>query len=238
MDSSGSIVVDDPNNWGLLKDFMVRFVRHLTVGQTTNHFATVRFSTSASLIFDLGRYFNERDVINSILSIRNDFGETNTAAGLRMLREQVFGRNGDRPNFPNIAIVLTDGVSTSQGTAAEAQRLKDTGALVIAVGITNNVNVAELNAIASGPDFIIRSGSFIELEQQLEAIIERACRLIEEPLVIPPGTLCIQFHFSLKDHLPWTATAEKIQCAICLFSCVFFLFVLFSRAKHCMWGKL
>ncbi|WAR30023.1 MATN1-like protein [Mya arenaria] len=61
--------------------------------------------------------------------------------------------NGDRPGIPNIAIVVTDGRSTNRpNTLAEAQKLRNSGVQVFAVGVGGGVDTSELNAIASDPD--------------------------------------------------------------------------------------
>ncbi|WAR12942.1 CO6A6-like protein, partial [Mya arenaria] len=66
--------------------------------------------------------------------------------------------NGDRPGIPNIAIVVTDGRSTNRpNTLAEAQKLRNSGVQVFAVGVGGGVDTSELNAIASDPDSSHRS---------------------------------------------------------------------------------
>ena len=45
----------------------------------------------------------------AIGQITFDGGKTNIADGLRVLRTQLFNHNGDRPEAPNIALVITDG---------------------------------------------------------------------------------------------------------------------------------
>ena len=69
--------------------------------------------------------------------------------------------------------------------------MKDTGALVIAVGITNEVNTTELRGIASADEYVITARSFLELEAKLEEIIDSACSLIVDPpdRIGPPGML-------------------------------------------------
>jgi len=53
-------------------------------------------------------------------------GGTNTADGIKYLREQVFSTSaGARPNVPRIAIVITDGRSSNPtATAAEADKAR------------------------------------------------------------------------------------------------------------------
>ena len=70
-----------------------------------------------------------------------------------MARTQLFvGSNGDRPNVPNVAVVITDGMSTwnSDKTLPEATLLQK-NATVFVIGVTNLVNVSEIMNISSSP---------------------------------------------------------------------------------------
>lgn len=61
-------------------------------------------------------------------------------------------RNGDRDDAPNIAMVITDGVSNinSRRTVPEAEESRDIGIHVYAIGI-GLTDTRELYAIASEP---------------------------------------------------------------------------------------
>ena len=70
-----------------------------------------------------------------------------------MHQEQFTEQNGDRPNVPNVAVVLTDGVSTydKELTIPEANAAKKKGIKVFVVGISNRIDVVELRAMSSDP---------------------------------------------------------------------------------------
>ena len=62
--------------------------------------------------FPLNRYNSKSSMFPAIRSIPYVYGSTNTADGLRVLRSEVFNQaNGDRPEVPNVAIIITDGIS-------------------------------------------------------------------------------------------------------------------------------
>ena len=62
-------------------------------------------------------------------------------------------QRGDRPDVPNIAIVVTDGISNinAQRTIPEAQSAKDSGVHIFAIGVGLSGNTFELDAMASEP---------------------------------------------------------------------------------------
>ena len=71
----------------------------------------------------------------------------------RFVRENCFtAAAGARPNITRIVIVLTDGLSyDTDVTAYEARKARAAGLHLFAVGIGNQVDVNELNDIASKP---------------------------------------------------------------------------------------
>ena len=178
LDSSGSIVNDDVVNWGLMKDFMVRFANHLRPGRLENHYGLVQFSTSATVRWGLDRYYDEIPLADAFLALRNDYGETNMAAAFIQARQNVFGRGGDRPSVPNIAVIITDGRSQPDPTRTvpEATNLKQSGVKVIAVGIGSQVDRNELDNIATNPsEDVIVARDFADLQDQLGNLLDVAC---------------------------------------------------------------
>jgi len=62
--------------------------------------------------------------------------------GLRMARTLIFNAaNGDRPDVPNVIIVVTNSHSVSETAVLhEVLLIKDLGITIIAVGITDSVS--------------------------------------------------------------------------------------------------
>ena len=80
---------------------------------------------------------------------------TRCAGGIRVTRQDIFNiNNGDRPSAPNVAFVLTDGASTRDRelTIPEADKARAAGITIFAIGITNQINITELQGIANDPD--------------------------------------------------------------------------------------
>ena len=70
-----------------------------------------------------------------------------------MHREQFTAPRGDRPNVPNIAIVITDGHSNvySNRTIPEAEAARASGVFIYSIGVTNNINEEEVKGMSSMP---------------------------------------------------------------------------------------
>ena len=95
-----------------------------------------------------------------------------------MLRDSFFTRqNGDRDNIPNVAIVITDGKSNIRDseTLGVANKTKEAGIRIIAVGVTDAIDVRELRGIASVPSQVITVADFDRLLGQLNQVINQIC---------------------------------------------------------------
>jgi len=112
------------------------------------------FSTMVSTVIPLNMYNNNADLRAAIGKTPYIPGMTNTGQALQYARTDMMSpTQGRRLEARAVLVLLTDGRSLRPAdTAAQAQALKNTGALVIAVGIGRDVDASELNAIASGPD--------------------------------------------------------------------------------------
>lgn len=85
---------------------------------------------------------------------------------------------GDRPNVPNVAIVVTDGQSNNPNlTIAEAQKARAAGITVLAIGVGSGVSRKELNAIATDPDstHVFMADNFDALKSLKALLSTKAC---------------------------------------------------------------
>ena len=76
--------------------------------------------------------------MNAIDAIENRFGSTNTADAIELMRTELYtADNGDRYGVPNVAIIVTDGVSNinSRLTIPEARQARAEGIHIYTVGI-------------------------------------------------------------------------------------------------------
>jgi hypothetical protein len=95
------------------------------------------------------------------------------------MRTQIFtSQNGDRDDVPNIAIILTDGVSNvnSRETIPEAERVRSEGIHIYAIGIGLS-DTREVDAIATPPkeDNSFNVQDFDELGVLSERVFQAFC---------------------------------------------------------------
>ena len=165
-------------------DFVVNIVRRLNIGQDAIRVGAVSYSNISRVDFTLNQYFTKNEVISAIRNIQYMDAWTNTAAGINDMRTKVFSRPGDRPNVPNVCVLITDGVSNIDrtNTVPNANLAKTDGILMLAVGITSQAYEPELKKISSTgvkdetywlpPDFRVTNDI-------IESIVRRTCDNIE-----------------------------------------------------------
>ena len=185
LDTSGSIrdknINNITDNFQLLKDFVINMLDRIDVGPDTNRVASIEFSNFANIDFYLDAFQTRADIQQKINTTNYQGGETNTAAALRRMREEVFvaGR-GDRPEVANVGIMITDGESNKNetDTIPQAALVHEASITMFVVGVTNAINEVELREIASDPDdsFFFNSTSLSFLDTLLTNLVDHLCR--------------------------------------------------------------
>lgn len=140
-------------NFLAMKDFIKDFLLNANIDDGNVRVGIVTFSTKDYLQFHLNQHTDKYRLFEAIDKIPYLFGGTNTADALNTMRTQMFTQtNGDRPDVPNVAIVITDGVSNinSYRTIPEAYAAKSQGIHIYAIGV-GLAKTAELEAIATKP---------------------------------------------------------------------------------------
>ena len=85
---------------------------------------------------------------------------------------------GDRPNVPNVAIIVTDGQSGNPPlTASEAKKARDAGITILAIGVGSGARTSELNAMATDPDstHVYKADNFDALTSLQALLSTKAC---------------------------------------------------------------
>ncbi len=193
IDSSGSIRDNNPrdgsfDNWQLQQDFLSKLVDVFTISPDSTRVGAVVFSEQVRLVFSLDTYTDAQSVKQAINAIPYLGHTTNTPEGLKVTREQCFNTaNGDRPNVQNLAIFISDGVpfptNRKDPAIREAEALKNTGASVVAIGVTNIIDRDLLRTISSPPQIegqnYFLATDFTALGTIRRAVGEGTCVVVE-----------------------------------------------------------
>ncbi len=180
IDASGSINERNEGNWDLLLNFVIRIVSdpRFPIGRGRNQFqfGVVVYSTNGRVEFNLGAHSTLSSLVAAIQAINYDRDRTNIAHGLELARENIFGRSDDRPLIPNILILITDGIPNERegDTINQADLTKAAGIFIISVGITEEINEAELISISSN-DVVLTVSDFAALDNLLDSLAESTC---------------------------------------------------------------
>ena len=193
IDSSGSIRDNNPadrsyDNYELQLQFLTSLVRAFTIGSDATKVGAILFSEQVILQFTLDTY-NTADAINAAILATPYLGQTtNTPEALLQTRTQCFTvANGDRTNVDNLAIVVTDGVpfpdNRRQPALEEARALRDSGAKIISIGITDNIDIEFLREMSSPPQIegqnFFTASNFDVLTQIQNTVVEGTCETLE-----------------------------------------------------------
>lgn len=77
-------------------------VENFNIGPDATQVGVATFSQSARAQFYLDEFRDKRKLQNAISAIGYEYGNTNTAAGLKLVRAGMFsGRRGDRLGIPD-----------------------------------------------------------------------------------------------------------------------------------------
>ncbi|XP_022080169.1 uncharacterized protein LOC110973572 [Acanthaster planci] len=153
MDSSGSVT---SSNFELMKNFVLEVVDFFDIGPDRTRVSVIRYASDASIQFSLNKYTDKTLLKQAIQRIEYSGGGTQTVTALNLMESQSFLEgNGARPanqGLPRVAVVITDGQSQGpQAVAIPADRAREKGITLFAIGVTSSVNDDELNAIANKP---------------------------------------------------------------------------------------
>jgi collagen type VI alpha len=151
LDASDSIGY---SNFNTLKEFIVKLVEQFDVEGGKIRVGLVTFSSTIDLQFNLNK-FNDR--LSMFAAIRNTTypsrAASDTAGGLNYVRTNMFtAASGDRADFNNIIVIITDGASSNQNkTLEEASLTKNAKIRIVSLGVGNWLNAYEFQNMVSYP---------------------------------------------------------------------------------------
>ena len=176
IDTSGSI---GSSRFQLIREFTANITIELIRNNPESLFGVILFDSNALIQFSLQTYTNLSSLLSAINNLPYSGGVTDTAEALTLLLSTAQnGSLGLRNDSTKVAIVITDGQSTSRtATLSAAAALHVSNIFeVYALGV-DGADLTELEGIASSPDFVFFTNSFngTGLQQLQDRILSQLC---------------------------------------------------------------
>ena len=164
LDSSGSI---GEENYDIVRKFVAESVRNISdIGPEGEQVGMIIFGNQPEIVFNLSTFSNQEDLQNAIDDVPYLDENTNTGDALRLMADVGFSEEaGARREFigSQVAIVITDGRSNRGEPVKNASEYVENvrpPILVLAIGVTDNVNVEELVQIANPDSLVVNIDEF------------------------------------------------------------------------------
>lgn len=177
IDSSGSISSKDFNKE---VQFVQSVVKVFDIANEKTRVGIISFSHTTKMVLALDNSLTKSKLMSKIRNVEHIGGGTNTAEALRMVRQDGFRKDSERPGVAKIAIVLTDGLSINEDlTKREAKLTQLAGIKVFAIGIGHGIDLLEIKNIASNPDddYVFQVDDFNSLETIKDVLAIKTCKV-------------------------------------------------------------
>ncbi|KAK6961160.1 collagen alpha-3(VI) chain-like isoform X4, partial [Biomphalaria glabrata] len=176
IDSSTSVT---ESNFDKILSFVKDFLSKTDIDSGNVRVGLITYNNEVSQEFYLNSAFTKREILELVDDVKYNFGSTNTAEALEIMRNVMFSpEKGDRADVPNFAIVLTDGVSTvnAERTVPNARLAHDDGIHIFTIGVGLS-DTRELEGIATPPasQNSFKVDNFDALEYVDDLIFASAC---------------------------------------------------------------
>ena len=177
IDTSGSI---GSSRFQLIREFTANITTELISSSPNSAVGVILFSSSAHIEFNLQTYTSLNTLLSAISQLPYDNGgSTDTHEALNLLLSAAQnGALGLRNDSSHVAIVITDGRSTSRSATLSAAAALHASNIfdIFAVGV-DGADQTELQAIASSPEFVFFTSSFNNtgLQQLLDELLQQLC---------------------------------------------------------------
>ena len=167
-------------DWRRVLTFLEKSIKELNVEKNDVRVGIVSFDSRTMIWFPLHKYSTE-SLLRRLHDIPYHAGITLTYAALNLVEQDLHVKH--QTDRKQIALVMLGGPSSYFGgrngfflTRRAAMRLHDDGVHVVAVGVSNKVDSAELKAIASYPKLtnVVQLESFHQLTESSKKILGMA----------------------------------------------------------------
>uniref|UniRef100_A0A3Q2YR55 Collagen, type XIV, alpha 1b n=1 Tax=Hippocampus comes TaxID=109280 RepID=A0A3Q2YR55_HIPCM len=209
-------------NFRRVRDFLEGLMTPFRIGPKNIQIGLSQYSGDPRTEWQLNNFTTKDQLVEAVRNFRYKGGNTFTGqALLHVMEENMKAEAGARSDTPFYLVLLTDGKSQDDAIAA-ANRLKNAGVEIIAVGV-KNADEAELRQVASEPvdSNVYNVNDFHLLSKLVARLVHVLCGRIEErepePTVDPtlsyPSPTDLRFSDlgSREVMLHWTNPAKPVQ---------------------------
>uniref|UniRef100_H2L986 Collagen, type XIV, alpha 1b n=1 Tax=Oryzias latipes TaxID=8090 RepID=H2L986_ORYLA len=227
-DAAADIVLLVDGSWSIgrtnfrrVRDFLEALMTPFRIGPDHIQISLTQYSGDPRTEWDLGTFSNKEQLLEGVRNFRYKGGNTFTGqALLHVMEKNLKTEAGARLDTPIFLLLLTDGKSQDDAITA-ADRLKNAGVEIIAVGV-KNADEAELRQMASEPvDLnVYNVNDFPLLSKLVSRLVHILCARIEDHGVkkrtalacrAPPADLRFSQLGSREVKLHWTNPAKPVQ---------------------------
>ncbi|XP_060930520.1 collagen alpha-1(XX) chain [Limanda limanda] len=215
-------------NFRRVRDFLEGLVTPFHIGPNNIQIGLTQYSGDPRTEWHLNNFTTKDQLLEAVRNFRYKGGNTFTGqALLHVMEDNMRAEAGARLDTPFFLVLLTDGKSQDDAIAA-ANKLKNAGVEIIAVGV-KNADEAELRHVASEPvDLnVYNVNDFPLLSKLVARLVHILCGRIEErgiskrmepaptddPVLSYPSPTDLRFSDlgSREVKLHWTNPAQPVQ---------------------------
>ncbi|XP_029133463.2 collagen alpha-1(XX) chain [Labrus bergylta] len=215
-------------NFRRVRDFLEGLMTPFHIGPNHIQIGLTQYSGDPRTEWQLNNFTTKDQLLEAVRNFRYKGGNTFTGqALLHVMEENMRPEAGARADVPFFLVLLTDGKSQDDAIAA-ANRLKNAGVEIIAVGV-KNADEAELRQVASEPvDLnVYNVNDFPLLSKLVARLVHILCGRIEDrgvskrmdpgptadPALSYPSPMDLRFSElgSREVKLHWTNPAKSVQ---------------------------
>ncbi|XP_020641434.3 von Willebrand factor [Pogona vitticeps] len=158
-------------NFDLVKEFIVRTIREMNIGEETIHITIIQYSFTFTVEFSFSDQQSKEVLIKKVREIKYQGGNaTNTGKALNFISEQTLTTGGrGRRQVPHLVYMVTANPATDTITRPP------TDINVIPIGVTPNVNIQELKLLSQPQTPIIFEGFNKLIEEGPDLVLKTCC---------------------------------------------------------------